>query len=100
MYQALKLVSLLFRTLGCFPCLIALLSAASVDASNRTSPTPVGLSEEGWESDDSVPSLMLVVDSDWDDDEAFNMRPSGRLSFEELVDTDVKDYISRLARQQ
>ena len=39
---------------------------------------------------------MLVVDSDWDEDEPFEMHRNGRFSFEDIANLDTKDVSSRL----
>ncbi|TBU50985.1 hypothetical protein BD310DRAFT_983062 [Dichomitus squalens] len=84
------------------PSLASVLSPSAV-AAERTfgdcTPAHVSVSQDddSWPSDDSVPDLESIAGSESDSEDPYNFRQ--HLSFEELVNLDMQDFLSRLSRQ-
>ncbi|TBU22650.1 hypothetical protein BD311DRAFT_811356 [Dichomitus squalens] len=57
------------------------------------------LEDEGGASDSSLPALESVDGSESDGEEPYIFCGGGRVSFEDVVNLDLQDFVSRLARQ-
>ncbi|TBU21682.1 hypothetical protein BD311DRAFT_743436 [Dichomitus squalens] len=101
--HAARPVSPVHRSLATISSLTAVLSpsalAAETSLSGCAPARPMVSQDDGWTSDNSVPDLESVAGSESDGEEPYIFTQNTHPSFEELVELNMQEFMSRLSRQ-